>query len=106
MAVAGCDAGPPDSFGVAIVNDGTQPVQLLQCDGDWPHPCARTERADVLKPGESLTAQASTEADNPWVVRTPAGKVVGCLPLHFTSYPKGKTRVATSRARPCGPLLG
>jgi hypothetical protein len=106
LGLAGCDPGPSDSFGVAIVNDGTQPLQFLQCVGGGVHTCARTESAGLLKPGESFTAQAGTDADNPWLVRTSAGKVVGCLPLHFTSYPKHKPRVATSTAQPCGALLG
>lgn len=96
----------PVAFPVVVKNNLDTAVQLGHCVGPSSGPiCDVTEPEIKLAVGEQFTTLSGPMSRNPFVVRTPDGALLGCLPLEFTKVPTLTPTVYISEAGWCAGYL-
>lgn len=91
----GCDAAPPDTYSLTVVNDLPFAVSLERCAGAMSSLCATTADAESILVRKSLTITAEYPDAGPWVVRESNG-VQRCLRVMVNKYPTRNVSIFVS----------
>ena len=94
-----------EPFEVVVVNDSRGTLQLSMCQfGD----CGDARETVTLEAGHEMRVPSLTDYNpRPWKIVAADGRIIGCLPFFFSSYPPDEHLVVpVSRAVACGDDFG
>lgn len=97
---------PKATVKLVIRNDGTETIVLEHCaNGTGSGRCNTSDQSQMLGPGLSFVTLAEVPGENPYLLHTPKGLLIGCLPISLTAGEQGTVTVLASQAQDCGSLI-